>query len=168
MEKLTLLFFAGCTSEIPYQIGDGYCDDENNNINCHYDGGDCCLAEVKTDYCTTCICNKYENCTADHSNIGDGICHDETNNEDCSYDGGDCCGACVVKEYCLECQCIQNSYNNAVSNILVGDGVCHDETNIEACAYDGGDCCLSCGNKELCSECICHQQNFTIVDTSCK
>ena len=42
-------------------VGDGYCDDENNNLKCNYDGGDCCLDQVLTDYCTICTC--YENVT---------------------------------------------------------------------------------------------------------
>ena len=35
--------------------GDGICDDENNNEHCD-DGGDCCLPETITDYCTECKC----------------------------------------------------------------------------------------------------------------
>ena len=37
-------------------IGNGYCDDENNNDECNFDGGDCCLDNVLTDYCTKCQC----------------------------------------------------------------------------------------------------------------
>ena len=37
-------------------IGDGYCDDINNNLDCSYDGGDCCGSNVITKYCTECIC----------------------------------------------------------------------------------------------------------------
>ena len=33
-------------------IGDGYCDDINNDMNCNYDGGDCCGPNVNTQYCT--------------------------------------------------------------------------------------------------------------------
>ena len=29
-----------------WYIGDGYCDDVNNNIGCTYDGGDCCGSNV--------------------------------------------------------------------------------------------------------------------------
>ena len=66
-------------------IGDGYCDDVNNNLDCTYDGGDC------------------ESCNQDW--IGDGDCDDINNNLDCTYDGGDCCGSNVNTEYCTECQC---------------------------------------------------------------
>ena len=37
-------------------IGDGYCDDINNNIGCSFDGGDCCGANVNTEWCTECLC----------------------------------------------------------------------------------------------------------------
>ena len=51
-------------------IGDGFCDDVNNNAKCVlpgvigpgtglplWDGGDCCGSEVKINYCTYCTCN---------------------------------------------------------------------------------------------------------------
>ena len=37
-------------------IGDGYCDDINNNLDCTYDGGDCCLDYVYENYCDECLC----------------------------------------------------------------------------------------------------------------
>ena len=37
-------------------VGDGYCYDETNNLECNYDGGDCCLDIVLTDYCQICQC----------------------------------------------------------------------------------------------------------------
>ena len=49
----------GCESDIPFSIGDGYCQDENNNEGCHFDGGDCCGFNVNVDYCNECNC--YEN-----------------------------------------------------------------------------------------------------------
>ena len=46
----------GCVNGIVGFIGDGYCDDENNNAGCHFDGGDCCGVNVNTQYCNECIC----------------------------------------------------------------------------------------------------------------
>merc|ERR1712088_703639 len=43
---------AGCGS--PWYVGNGCCDDENNNAKCDYDGGDCCGG--CKDYCTKCEC----------------------------------------------------------------------------------------------------------------
>ena len=37
-------------------VGDGYCDDVANTESCTYDGGDCCGANVNTQYCTECQC----------------------------------------------------------------------------------------------------------------
>ena len=37
-------------------IGDGFCDDENNNEECNWDGGDCCGDNINTDYCSVCAC----------------------------------------------------------------------------------------------------------------
>ena len=36
--------------------GDKWCDDENNNEGCEWDGGDCCGPDVKTKYCSKCEC----------------------------------------------------------------------------------------------------------------
>ena len=41
---------------LPKYRGDGNCDDENNNKDCGYDGGDCCAktvagGQVKKNYC---------------------------------------------------------------------------------------------------------------------
>ena len=50
-------------------IGDGFCDDMNNNENCilnrtdnagggieQFDGGDCCGTDAMHNYCIECIC----------------------------------------------------------------------------------------------------------------
>ena len=39
-------------------IGDGVCDDINNNGHCDFDGGDCCGCggSFKKQYCFDCIC----------------------------------------------------------------------------------------------------------------
>ena len=61
------ILITDCMGFVQY-IGDGYCDDENNNEMCEFDQGDCCLEEVKTDFCTDCIC--YEgNSTMSTTNI---------------------------------------------------------------------------------------------------
>ena len=38
------------------RIGDDYCDDDNNNEGCEWDGGDCCGSNVNTHYCYDCEC----------------------------------------------------------------------------------------------------------------
>ena len=37
-------------------VGDRYCDDDTNTIECNFDGGDCCGPDVKTELCTDCQC----------------------------------------------------------------------------------------------------------------
>ena len=40
----------------PSWMGDGYCDDMNNIVECNFDGGDCCGPNVNTAYCNQCQC----------------------------------------------------------------------------------------------------------------
>ena len=39
-------------------VGDGFCDDINNNRECYYDNGDCCGCDVQIQYCIDCTCQK--------------------------------------------------------------------------------------------------------------
>ena len=98
-------------------IGDGYCDDINNNQDCSYDDGDCCGSNVNTQYCNICQCleggggggsggtTTIGACS--QSWIADGYCDDINNNLACSYDGGDCCGSNANTQYCTECICYE-------------------------------------------------------------
>lgn len=87
-----------CTKTCPKKrhIGDGYCDDENNNCACGYDGGDCCDGDNKGKitkfkpnkaFCTECSCvdPEYATCT--------------------KHDGCD-----VTK--CSSCACEEDEYGN--------------------------------------------------------
>ena len=47
-------YLLGCTN--PAWVGDGYCDDVTNNMECNYDGGDCCGDNINTQFCTECQC----------------------------------------------------------------------------------------------------------------
>ena len=52
---LNYIFFKqGC--ECLEWVGDGYCDDGNNNKECSYDGGDCCGSNINKRFCTACQC----------------------------------------------------------------------------------------------------------------
>ena len=90
-------------------VGDGYCNDESNNLICDFDGGDCCLLNVITDHCSQCDC-KQQACIAGFlpPSVGDGFCNDEMNYADCSYDHGDCCLFDKYTDHCLECSCSSN------------------------------------------------------------
>ena len=60
-------------------IGDNFCNDEANNANCNYDGGDCCV-DINTNHCIECICYSEDNCVLGYtpSVVGDGFCNDQT------------------------------------------------------------------------------------------
>ena len=113
--------------------GDGWCDDENNNCGCDWDGGDCCGDNVNTYYCTKCDCldpsfnsnttttttttTTPAPCTGTCFNPdgkwkGDGWCDDPNNNCGCEWDGGDCCGDNVKTKYCTKCECLDPSFNS--------------------------------------------------------
>ena len=42
--------------DVPDWVGDGFCDDQLNTIDCNFDEGDCCVPNVNTKYCTDCVC----------------------------------------------------------------------------------------------------------------
>ena len=111
----------------------GYCNDEFNNADCNYDGGDCCGSCVVTELCSECKClGGLAGNGVSSPSIGDSVCSDEMMSDECNYDGGDCC-------------------ENAD---LIANGFCNDETNNAICNYDGGDCCVNV-NTENCQECQC-------------
>ena len=39
-------------------VGDGFCDDATNIIECNYDGGDCCGYDINTKHCKKCQCHE--------------------------------------------------------------------------------------------------------------
>ena len=100
---------SGCGS--PQWQGDGWCDDENNNDGCSFDGGDCCGNNVKTLFCSVCECldpNFVESTGCEYPQWeGDGWCDDGNNNAECTFDGGDCCGDDVKTTFCTDCLCLQ-------------------------------------------------------------
>ena len=38
-------------------VGDGFCDEESNNENCSFDGGDCCTDKLQIT-CKLCPCKE--------------------------------------------------------------------------------------------------------------
>ena len=104
MFVLALLFIIGCPE--PKLIGNGYCNDETNNLECQFDGGDCCGFCVNTADCTNCDCiGDFAENIVTHALVGDGFCNDETNTVYCNYDGLDCCLSPVNTNFCSECKC---------------------------------------------------------------
>ena len=86
-------------------VGNNFCNDETNNPECNYDGGDCCVYNANTNFCFECACHFLESCAAGyHPLVGNGFCNDETNVVGC-YDGGECC-VNVNRDSCSECNCL--------------------------------------------------------------
>ena len=86
-------------------LGDGYCDDENNNDVCNYDDGDCCDStnpnpdkyifcdicfDTETDLCLEELYKDKEVPECEYQFIGDRVCNTDNNLAYCYYDGGDC------------------------------------------------------------------------------
>ena len=146
-------------------MGNGFCNDETNNADCNYDGGECCVVNASTNSCSECGCHFIETCAAGyHPLIRNGFCDDVTNVADCHYDGGDCCDVNANKDYCSECVCHLLETCTAGYHPLVGNGFCDDETNVAGC-YDGGECC-GYGyniNWEHCTECTCFIQETCLA-----
>ena len=161
-------YYSNCSE--PSWVGDGYCDDQTNNKDCQFDGGDCCLDFVQKDYCSFCICHELESETTTPNiflstttktscqlnfadEIGNGICNDYINTPLCNYDGGDCCLP-EKGNLCIECRCFQPETTTSTISLTttlhewcisywsssIGNGVCSDFLNIEICNFDGGDC----------------------------
>jgi hypothetical protein len=150
-------------------IGDGFCQDYNNNRHCSFDGGDCCGPCVNKELCTECKCKTGDTDKITNARVGNGFCNDETNFEGCNFDGGDCCGTCVNSKYCSECECIGVNFG-IIMNDFLDNGLCEDELNHGDCMFDGLDCCgfdlnndgdyddhseIAPGDTGLCNECLC-------------
>ena len=92
-------------------IGDGFCDDINNNKYCNFDNGDCCGTCVNVDYCSLCECLSAETVNGiSNAFVGNGICNDETNTINCGFDGFDCCQLDITQDHCSECSCHTSKY----------------------------------------------------------
>jgi len=171
--------------------GDGYCDDDNNNCGCDWDGGDCCDPNAKTTHCTDCLCLDPEG-APEECNIpcgasqwsGDGFCDDENNHCGCDWDSGDCCGSsgeATQYAYCKDCLCLnlesadyveidETCSGQCYHTSWKGDTFCDDENNNCGCDWDGGDCCGSANHYQHCTKCACldPDQDSTYCTTSCQ
>merc|ERR1712173_534766 len=111
----------GCGS--PQWATDQWCDDENNNADCNWDGGACCDNDFSgwDTYCTACECLEPTTTTTTTTTAppptsgcgspqwaNDQWCDDENNNEDCNWDGGACCNNTFGgwDHYCSDCECL--------------------------------------------------------------
>eukprot|EP00903_Cladosiphon_okamuranus_P021664 g19917.t2 len=113
-----------------YNFQNSYCNDDLNNAECGWDGGDCCR----------CTCREYDN------------------NYNYWYYGyyTDRCGGgidgynCLDPEAPTDCDTDSPTPSPAAASgypgcegyiFNIGDGYCHSSNNNEECGWDGGDCC---------------------------
>lgn len=88
------LFVSECNEAL---IGDGFCDDKYNTMDCNFDGGDCCLensdgdAVSSEEFCIDCICydapKVLSNCLVSEY-VNNSVCEDFANVRECAFDGG--------------------------------------------------------------------------------
>uniref|UniRef100_A0A672IXN3 Neurogenic locus notch homolog protein 2-like n=1 Tax=Salarias fasciatus TaxID=181472 RepID=A0A672IXN3_SALFA len=102
------------------QSGDRVCDEQCNNHECQWDGGDCSLNWKKP----------WENCTASVAcwdRFKNGKCDKECDNSGCLFDGFECQepSLCKYDKYCAD------HYQNKI---------CDRSCYTEACGWDGLDC----------------------------
>ena len=126
------MIYLGCDHD-GLLVGNGFCNDETNNANCNYDGGDCCGSCIMTEFCSECKCLGGEIGNG-HTNVlfQNGFCNDEVNNAHCDFDGFECCGSLyseVNKLYCTECVC-KGTYFDLKKTKLFQFGSDHEHTKI--------------------------------------
>lgn len=101
-----------CCNETVSWIGDGICQEELDNLQCNFDGGDCRAMNA------TRHLSKYPDCKygayMSISAIGDGYCDDIFNSPACGFDEGDCClqSQELSLEFCTTCACLQTKSRN--------------------------------------------------------
>ena len=157
-------------------VGDNYCDDEANILECGYDWNDCCKVDRDISLCTDCFCyipeynkimleeqfNTLKECTNEliptawTTYFGDGLCDLGFNNKEHFFDIGDCCQedpTCMSSTFVSTARdefCPENVCIE--SNIFcveeeLGDGICQGYNNGPLCDHDLGDCCLVTGSQ---------------------
>ena len=88
---------------VSYWVGDGFCDDINNNEACEYDDGDCCGLSMKKNFCVQCTCkgksNSFEMIKENWINHCFSLVFTCKNDKDC-YGNGYC--------HARQCKCLAN------------------------------------------------------------
>ena len=51
--------FQDCNTSEAITIGNGICEDDNNNLFCFFDFGDCCRKVVNDSKCSDCECKQF-------------------------------------------------------------------------------------------------------------
>eukprot|EP01083_Nonionella_stella_P022772 62967_1 len=170
-------------------IGDGYCDSDNNNAGCNWDGGDCCEESCidSTHTCATtqygCLDPKYATTTTTTtttttlnddcdvsfpSNLGNGRCNSYSNynTADCNWDNGDCCEETCVDSATYTCggygyDCLDPQYATTSTTSSCGS-IDYDSSS--------GTCSTQCySHYGSCSQTTYHSSSVNgIVSVTCE
>ena len=141
-----------CTDGNVPDIGDGQCDENNNNERCGFDGGDCCectrIGDGSSSIFSLCVDPSaacfdpaavalQSNCTSGYiPSIGNGWCDVGNNNAGCLYDGGDCC----------DCTSVDDGSSFAFSLCVDPSATCFDPTAVALLSNCTGGYIPSIGN----------------------
>ena len=120
--------YESCPEDLSWS-GDGYCDVGLNNLECGYDGGDCCKCTCVNGPMYPCgyagfpcvdpdVQATFPDCLGNLFRVNDGACDADNNNTACGYDGGDCCistcgaeGGCSFSSFdCLDPSAEENLF----------------------------------------------------------
>ena len=103
---------------------------------CNFDGEDCCGSNVNTQFCSECLCFRYEATPSDKTSA-------------------------ITRLFTILIISISTTTSISFRETCpdrqdwIGDGYCHDGLNNKGCNYDGEDCCGSNVNTQYCSKCQC-------------
>ena len=145
-------------------VGDKYCDDEANILECGYDWNDCCKVDRDISLCKDCFCyipeydkimleeqfNTLKECTNAQMNMdmawttyfGDGQCDLGFNNKEHFFDIGDCCQE--------DPTCMSSTFVSTARDEFCPENVCI-ESNIFCVEEELGDgICQGYNNGPLC------------------
>ena len=120
-------------------VGDGYCDDVNNNNECEWDGGDCCGENIIDDYCYECDCLEIGDeyfCTTDNPcGENEGDCDNDNECENDLKCGVDNCDVSLSFASSIDC-----CYNRSVVTDFLNNGDLGYCTMNYPCEENEGDC----------------------------
>lgn len=146
-------------------VGDGACDDGNNNCMCGWDGGDCCGTNTTYVFCSACDCLDpsfiapapayCQRACWKSAFAGDNFCDDRNNVCGCDWDGGDCCGDANNYNFC------DSSYTDVNGNV-VGCACLDPEFVVPAPAPSDGcvtRCPGTCAKPAFAGDGICDDTN---------
>lgn len=136
---------------IGFYIEDGYCDDSNNNLECGWDGGDCCRCTCIQVYSYSCsLFNCLDPSAATDcptpsplSNLPSSDSYYPTYSSPTTSSSD----VYVSPEYYTDDTIPTVTPSEGSDDVcqepawLISDGLCDVETNTAVCGWDGGDCC---------------------------